>query len=81
MDGSLEALRPRLSTGLPLSAGVLGRKQDGVQLCRWLPAFGGPTSLTLADPKSFSFVTLRLRLSTGFALCKGIAVFLVLVHA
>src|SRR5262245_30292298 len=24
VDGSLEALRPRLSTGLPLSAGVLG---------------------------------------------------------
>jgi hypothetical protein len=39
----------------------------------WLPNFGGPTSLTQQHIKEgFSFVALRVRLSSGFALHKGI---------
>jgi len=39
----------------------------------WLPAFGGPTSIAFAFfGEGVSFVALRLRLSTGFALLQRI---------
>ena len=49
MDGSLEALRPRLSAGLPLSVERSGGevRVDRVRLSSGSPAFGGPTGMAL----------------------------------
>ena len=50
VDFSLEALRRRLSTGLPLSAGLLGKEGGSDRIrCTAPPAFGGSTSVTLKD--------------------------------
>jgi hypothetical protein len=68
-DCSLEALRRRLSTGLPLSVGLLS-VGSWASTASKLPAFGGPTSVTFKI-EGVSFAALRLRLSIGFALDKG----------
>ena len=49
VDGSLEALRPRLSAGLPLSVERSGGevRVDRVRLSSGSPAFGGPTGMAL----------------------------------
>ena len=49
MDVSLEALRPRLSPGLPLSADMLAQAEVGEIITIRIalpPTFGGPTSVT-----------------------------------
>lgn len=68
---SLEAVRPHLSTGLPLSAGSQGKRIRPPQDLPLLSfSSGGPTSMTLPKGQGFSLVALRLRLSADLPCTK-----------
>jgi hypothetical protein len=73
-DGSLEALRPRISAGLPLFA-EMPRKEGGrvTHYCAaWLLPLAAQPACHVTD--GLSLVALRPRLSTGLPLFKGFVV-------